>query len=57
MSKAMKRISITRKLIKTLTLHSLITMYKSFLRSHLDYGGIICDQPNNESLSQKFERI
>ena len=57
MSKAMKRISITKKLNKTLTRHYLITMYKSFLRSHLDYGDIICDQPNNESLSQKIERI
>ena len=29
--------------------HSLVTIYKSFVRPHLDYGDIIYDQPNNES--------
>ena len=27
------------------------------MRPHLDYGNIICDQPNNESVNQKIERI
>ena len=37
--------------------HSLVTIYKSFVRPHLDYGDIIYDQPNNESFTQKIERI
>ena len=34
---------------------SLLTIYKSFVRPHLDYGDVICDQPNNSSLSDKIE--
>ena len=57
MSKAMKGIGIFKKLSKTLPWHALITIYKLFFRSHFDYGDIIYDQPNNESLNQKIERI
>ena len=52
----MKGIGIIRELNKTLPRHSLITKYKSVARPHLDYGGIIYDQPNNKSLKQKIER-
>ena len=57
MSKAMKGIGVIQKLNKTLPCHSLITICKSFVRPHLDYGDIIYDQPNNESFTQKIERI
>ena len=57
MSKAMKGIGIIKKLSKVLPRHSLVTIYKSFVRPHLDYGDIIYDQPNNESFNQKIERI
>ena len=53
----MKEIGIIRKLNKTLPQNSLITMYKSFARPHLDYVDIIYDQPNKESFNQKTERI
>ena len=33
---------------------ALLTVYKSFVRPHLDYGDIIYDQPNNESFCQKL---
>ena len=36
---------------------SLLTIYKSFVRPHLDYGGVIYDQPNNSSLSDKIESV
>ena len=49
----MKGIGIIKKLSKTLPWHALITIYKSFVRPHLDYGDIIYDQPNNESLKWK----
>ena len=45
MSKAMKGIGIIKNLSKTLSRHSLVTIYKSFVRPHLDYGNKIYDQP------------
>ena len=32
-----------------------MTIYKSFIRPHLDYGDIIYDQPDNENFCQKLE--
>ena len=57
MPKAIKGIDIIKKLRKTLPRHALITIHKSFVRPHLDYGDIIYDQPKNENLNQKIERI
>ena len=34
-----------------------MTIYKSFIRPHLDYCDIIYDQPNNESFCTKIEHI
>ena len=36
---------------------SLLTIYKSFVRPHLDYGDVIYDQPNNSRLSDKIESV
>ena len=36
---------------------SLLTIYKSFVRPHLDYGDVIYDQPNNSHLSDKIESV
>ena len=47
-AKANKCIWIIRKLDHLLPRESFITVYKSFGRPHMDYGGIIYDQPNNE---------
>ena len=41
----MKRIRIIKKLSKTLPQYALITIYKSFVRPHLDYSDVIYDQP------------
>ena len=56
-SKVNKGIGIIKKLSKTLTWYALITVYQSLVRLQLDYGDIIDDQPSNESLNQKIERI
>ena len=53
-AKAMRGIGIIKKLSKVLPRKSLITIYKSFVRPHLDYGDLIYDQPNNESLCQQI---
>ena len=36
---------------------ALITLYKGFVRPHLDYRDIICDQARNASLLQKLESL
>ena len=36
---------------------SLVTIYKLFIRPHLDYGDVIYDQPNNYSFSDKIEQL
>ena len=51
MTKAMKGIGVFKRLSKILPRHSLLTIYKSFVRPHLDYGNILHDQPNNKSFS------
>ena len=50
-----KGIGIIKNLENRLPRQALSTIYKSFVRRHLDYGDIIYDQPNNESFCQKFE--
>ena len=36
---------------------SLLTIYKSFFRPHLNYSNVIYDQPNNSHLSNKIETV
>ena len=53
----MKGIVVIKKLSNVLAQHSLITTYKAIVRFHLDYGDILYDQPNNESLCQEIESM
>ena len=55
-SKGNKGIGVIKKL-NTLPRKALLTLYKSFVRPHLDYGDIIYDQPNNESFCNKLETV
>ena len=57
LAKVSKTIGLLRKLQKSLPRSPLITIYKYFVRSHLDYGDIIYDQVYNVSLYQKLESI
>ena len=54
-AKVNRGIGILNKLSRLLPHHSLITLYKSFIRPHLDYVDIIYDQPNNLNLCNKIE--
>ena len=56
-AKANKGVWLIRKLGHVSPSHSLLTIYKSFIRPHLDYGDIIYDQPNNESFCNLFEKF
>ena len=46
-----------KKLSNTLPRDTLVTIYTSFVRPHLDYGDIIFDQPQNGSLCNKLESV
>ena len=50
-------IGLLRKLSLNLPQNALLTIYKSFIRPHLDYGNILYDKPNNENFQNKIERI
>ena len=49
MSKVDKTIGLLRKLQVVFPRPSLVTIYKAFIRPHLDYGNIIYDQVDKES--------
>ena len=56
-NKAMRGVGTIRKLSFFLPRFSLVTIYKSFVRPHLDYGDVIYDQPNNQSISDRIESV
>ena len=43
--------------MKKISRKSLLTIYKSFVRSNLDYADIIYDKPLNESFKRKIEMV
>ena len=57
MSKAYKGIAVLIKLQNIIPRNSLLRIYKSFIRPHLDYGNTIYHQPNNGSFCQKIESV
>ena len=56
-TKVNKTIGLLQKLQKTLPRPALITMYKAFMRPHLDYGDTIYDEAYNGTFHQKLESI
>ena len=57
LKKVNRLIGIIRKLHSLIPRSSLLTIYKSFVRPHLDYGDVIYDQGYNKSFHQKVETI
>ena len=55
LDKVMKAIGFIKGSSKMLPRHSLLTIYKSFVRPHLDSGHILYDHPNNKSLCKKLD--
>ena len=55
--KATARVNLLHKLNLLLPRSSLLTVYKCFIRPHLDYGDVIYDQPNLSSLTNKIESV
>ena len=56
-TKVSKSIALLRKLQTILPRPTLLTIYKAFIRPHLDYGDTIYDHPYNDSFHQKLESI
>ena len=57
LSNVNKTIGLLWKLQALLPRQSLVTVYKTFIRPHLDYGDIIYDQTYSHSFRQKTESI
>ena len=56
-NKCYKLIGFLKSLSNKLRRDALFRIYKSFVRSHLDYGDIVHDKPNNESFTSRLERV
>ena len=54
--KATKATWLLRKLQPILPRRNIMTIYKSFTRSHLEYGDVTYDQPSNASFSNKLNQ-
>ena len=54
-SKDNRGTGIIKELQSKLPRNALLTIYKSFIRPHLDYGDIVFDQPTNDSFCKKLE--
>ena len=52
-----RRITLIQNLQNKFPRNILLTIYKSFIRPHLDYDDVVYDQPKNESFSGKLEEI
>ena len=57
LNKVNKAVGLLRKLENLLSRSTLITIFKAFVRPHLDYGDILLDQTYNSSFHEKLESI
>ena len=57
LSKVNKTIGLLRKFQPSFPRKSLVTIYKSFIRPHLDYRDVVYDRASNESFRQSLESL
>ena len=57
LSKISRPLGLLRNLNSVLSRSALMTIYKSFIRPHLDYGDVIFDQAFNDSFHSNMESI
>ena len=57
LNKISKTVGLLRKLHKILSRHPLLTIYRSFIRTHLDYGDMIYDKAYTTSFHQNLGKI
>ena len=56
LSKVYKGIGLLRNLSNKRSRQALVTIYKVFIRPHLDYGDIVYDKPDNGKFINKIEK-
>ena len=52
-----KLVGLIRKLFVNLPGNALLTICKSFIRPHLEYGDMLYDKPSNENFQKKIEKF
>ena len=54
-----KKFNKLQALVRRLSVprNALLTIYKSFIRPHLDYGDILYGKPENENFQNKLEKV
>ena len=57
LTKVNKTVGLLQKLQNILPRGSLLTIFKSLVRRHLDYGDVLYDQSYNNTFRQKMESI
>ena len=57
LNKAYFGVGKIKRLRDILPRDSLVTIHKSFIRPHLDYGDVIYDIPNNDLFSDMIEQL
>ena len=55
--KCNKLICLIRRLSVNVPRSALLTIYKLFIRPHLDYGDILYNKPENENFQNKLEKV
>ena len=55
--KCYRMIGIIKRLSVSVPRKALLTIYKSFIRPHLDYGDILYDKPGNQNFQNKLEKV
>ena len=56
LKKVYKGVGLVRNLSNKLPRQALVTIYKAFIRAHLDNGHIDYDKPDNETFINKIEK-
>lgn len=56
LSKVYKGIELLRNISNKLLRQAFVTIYKTFIRPHPDYGDIVYDNPANKVFSNKIEK-
>ena len=50
-------IGLIRRLSVNLHRNALLTIYRPFIRPHLNYGDILYDKPSNDNFQSKMEKV
>ena len=50
-------IGLIRKISVSLQIKAFLTIYKSFVRPHLDDGDVLYDKPHNQNFENKLEKV